>query len=570
MKKNLILALLFSFGFSFALSSQVSDKTKKDIENGSWYKKSPAQSIYGIDLGGAEELMKTSKVKKTPIVAIIGAGVDTEHEALKHAIWTNPKEKENGKDDNKNGYIDDLHGWNFISNTNGEIMENTMTQADREWLKLKDKYADYIQVGTIFYKYIDSVRTVASPPEDMKEFKYFRSLEIPNTSEMGVKHSSYRFSYEMKKNILNWDKLLLKELPDKSRKDITKDDFKKYVVPTVDVNDTLTVASMVFADLSMGFLKGTNEENSPWDYLYRSIKNRQIGRTYKTYTDYVEQQDVEQRKRIVGDNPYDINDKKYGSNLLLTSNSGSSTLYSGLIAGKNTEQGFEGIVPDAKIINLVTTAAAGDPLVKDQVLSIRYAVDNGADVIVLQQQRFCNDTDVKWLDEAIRYADKKGVTVIVGVWEWANDMSKVKYYPSQEMLPGVKYDNLISVACSDSLGMPSTTTNYGVEGVDLFAPGRYIYSTLPGDMYSTVNSSLLGAVTTAGVVAYIKSYFPKLKPAELKKILMNGVTDRKDEEVEINVQVKDKQIKEQFLFGQLCKSGGILNLNNSLKLLMNK
>lgn len=80
--------------------------------------------------------MKDKKGKSKPIVALIGGGIDWEHEALKNNIWTNPKEKPDGKVmiETVGGC---LHGWNFLGAADGQVMEKLMVEGDREFLRLK-------------------------------------------------------------------------------------------------------------------------------------------------------------------------------------------------------------------------------------------------------------------------------------------------------------------------------------------------------------------------------------------------------------------------------------------------
>ena len=69
------------------------------------------------------EIIKNRK-GETVIVGVIDSGVDIDHEDLKNVIWTNPGEiAGNGIDDDKNGFVDDIHGWNFLGNIIGENME---------------------------------------------------------------------------------------------------------------------------------------------------------------------------------------------------------------------------------------------------------------------------------------------------------------------------------------------------------------------------------------------------------------------------------------------------------------
>src|SRR4051812_18425541 len=131
MKKKLIIAGLFFATTAFA--------QKKKPDN--WQTLDPiADNVYGV---GSEEAYKTlgTKTSKTVIVAVIDSGVDPEHEDLKNVIWTNPGEiPDNGIDDDKNGYIDDVHGWSFLGGKNGDIGDEA-TELARLVHKGDKKYA---------------------------------------------------------------------------------------------------------------------------------------------------------------------------------------------------------------------------------------------------------------------------------------------------------------------------------------------------------------------------------------------------------------------------------------------
>src|ERR1044071_1900760 len=86
------------------------------------------------------ELLK-GKTADTIIVAVIDGGVDYTHEDLKNVMWHNPGEIPGNKiDDDKNGYIDDVYGWNFIGNANGENVQYDNLEMTREYRRLKKKY----------------------------------------------------------------------------------------------------------------------------------------------------------------------------------------------------------------------------------------------------------------------------------------------------------------------------------------------------------------------------------------------------------------------------------------------
>jgi subtilisin family serine protease len=172
---------------------------------------------------------------------------------------------------------------------------------------------------------------------------------------------------------------------------------------------------------------------------------------------------------------------------------------------------------------------------------------------------------MSWIYDAVNEAEKKGILIITTVWDAGEDLAIKKYYPSKEGYKGKSYKNIMTVANSDTTGAPSAMSNYGKGGLDLYAPGQNIYSTLPGDIYKIASSSSFGAVVAAGSAAFIKAYFPELSGAEIREIFIKNCTDKRGVEVEKSIRQKDKIEKEVFMYEQLCGSAGILNLRKSVE-----
>ena len=103
-------------GISVASFGQTS---VKQVPNGWHLKDQKTSGIYGISLDKAYQFVKGKK-SQTVIVAVIDSGIDTTHEDLKPILWKNPKEiSGNGIDDDGNGYVDDIYGWNFLGGRDG-------------------------------------------------------------------------------------------------------------------------------------------------------------------------------------------------------------------------------------------------------------------------------------------------------------------------------------------------------------------------------------------------------------------------------------------------------------------
>ena len=94
-------------------------------------------SIPGMSVDRAyTEFLKGKKGTKI-IVGVIDSGLDIDHEDLKGKIWTNKKEiPGNNIDDDGNGFVDDVHGWNFLGEATKENLELTRIVKKEEMMVL--------------------------------------------------------------------------------------------------------------------------------------------------------------------------------------------------------------------------------------------------------------------------------------------------------------------------------------------------------------------------------------------------------------------------------------------------
>ena len=524
-------------------------KKQADLD---WYNCSfDKDGVYGAEVNKAYDFLKGKKIKKRPVVALIGSGMDIEHEDLKQAIWVNPKEKADGKDNDKNGLVDDINGWNFLGGKDGQVMEATMREGDREFLRLKDKYADYIFDGKNYNKVIDGKLTKVADPENIEEYNYYRNQVLPESPMAGT-YSGWQLTYVLKAYADKFDQMMKERFPGK---ELTEADFSICYDPKAP-RDSLSEFSFMMCAMGFGVYK-----TDKWETVYAGIKSgAQIEQAKAEYERKVGQFGADGRKDIIGDNYLDINDNKYGNNVLLTADAAIGTMEAGIIVAKRENGlGGNGIMDQAEIMTL-RVAANGEPYLKDIALAIRYAVDHQADIIMLPVQNTLYPEDQKkWISEALEYAESKGVFCVTPAWEGAQDLAVETYYPNRWMTGKKELTNLMVVCSSDKNGNPSMNSNYGAKEVDLYAPGMEIYSTYTGDTYQSGTGLGLAAATTVGVAALIKAYYPHLTGTQIRNILLETVTSRKDAEVEKGIVVDGKPTQDLFLFGDLCLSGGIIN-----------
>ena len=462
------------------------------------------------------ELLKDRKSEKV-IVGIVDSGVDIEHEDLKSVIWTNAKEiPNNGIDDDKNGFVDDIHGWNFLGDITKEKYEYERIIKDKS---LVDE-ATYQEAKKIQDKKISDAQN---------EKNYLSTLFAQTTKA---------------------DKSIQKQL--------AKEVYTPDELGTITSNDTLVQKSKAFiqrmfsyglpiADLKVELQK---EIDAKEELLKQSSA------------------DIDYRK-VLGDNPNDITDTKYGNNNVIGPDKKEAlhgTHVAGIVAQlRNNNIGGDGIANNVEILT-VRAVPDGDEYDKDIALAIRYAVDNGAKVINGSFGKAFSPQK-NWVFDAIKYAASKDVLIVHAAGNDAKNIDFFDNFPndSEDRKTEIS-DNLITVGALNfeyDKNIAARFSNIGKINVDVFAPGVKIYATVPDNNYRFLQGTSMAAPNVAGVAALIRSYYPKLTASQVKHILM-------DSGVAINMDVvvggNPKDIRP---FSDLSKTGKIVNAYNAI-LMANK
>lgn len=519
MKNNLLLAALFITSVSF------SQKKKPD----NWQTLDPmADKIYGV---GAEEAYKTLKDKKskTVIVAVIDSGVHPNHEDLKDVIWTNPKEiPDNGIDDDHNGYVDDVHGWNFLGGKNGDI-DHEASELTRMYQRESRKFSK-----------MDTTKLTGDDAKQFEEFKTIRPKYLKEQLQAVQQLQGIKVFSDFLGNVKAANKGVL-----------DKDAFKKYT-PKNDMEGKIN--KRMKAVFAMGLIK-PEELESQVKQGYNQVSN-QVNSS-KMNADSI-------RQYIVGDDVNNVNERYYGNNHYQGPDALHGTHVSGMIAAvRNNKIGINGIANDVKIM-IIRAVPDGDERDKDIANSIRYAVDNGATIINMSFGKYYSP-DKKAVDEAVQYAQSKDVLMIHAAGNESKDNDKELSFPNREFLSGGVATNWINVGASGAdkgKTIIGSFSNYGAKKVDFFAPGVDIYSTIPDNKYTSESGTSMACPSTAGAAAIIREYFPELKSNEVRDVLMKTVTPYKGK-VKVPGTKKDKK-----KLPELCISGGFLNVNNAAKELL--
>jgi len=515
-----------------ALSAFSQSSTNRSVPN-DWFLLDPEQdSLQGVSAERAYQTLLKGQPSRTVIVAVIDSGVDIDHEDLKNVIWKNEDEiPDNGIDDDKNGYIDDVFGWNFIGGKSGNVDADTY-ELTREYIRLKKKYEN-VEGNKVGKKQ-------KAEYESYQEIKdKYEKLKAKNEQQ-----------YKLYSNIYNNISQSIDTLKSLLQVDTIKaEDLKKF-----ETNDP----SLLFAKgFLLNMFKNIGEDGILEEYVAELKEGVDY---YEVIVKYGYNESFDSRQ-IVGDDINNLNEKGYGNNDVKGPDPEHGTHVAGIIAAdRKNNLGIKGIADNVKIM-VVRAVPNGDERDKDVANAIFYAVDNGAQIINMSfGKSFSPQKEV--VDKAVRYAEQKGVLMIHAAGNDGEDIDVEKNYPSRTYADGKEAKNWIEVGASawgsdeDFVG---SFSNYGKKGVSLFAPGVDIYSTVPESKYKNQSGTSMASPSTAGVAALLMSYFPELSAEQVKDILMKS--SRKFDNLTVQ-----KPGGGRANFNQLSASGGLVNAYEAVKM----
>lgn len=486
-------------------------------------------NIYGVGTFKANEYLKNKKPQKKVVVAVIDSGVDKDHPALAPVMWVNEKEVAgNGVDDDKNGYIDDINGWNFIGGKDGKNVNEDSYELTREYLRLSEKYAD------------------ANKDELAKDKNYQRYLEIKKEFQSERQDSEQGLvQYEALDEMFTKAARLMNAYFD--TESIIYDSLNNLESPDIKIQE------------ANGFLLFAHENGLTQEMLGEAINYFENKLNYGLNIEF-------DPRPIVGDDFSDKTEKDYGNSDVIGPDSEHGTHVAGIIAAQaGVESGLQGVANNVAIMS-IRTVPDGDERDKDVANAIRYAVDNGADIINMSFGKSISPSK-KVVDDAVKYAMSKGVLLLHAAGNDAVNIDEETHYPSRTYLNSrKKANNWIEVGASSwksGENLVANFSNYGKKTVDVFAPGVDIYSTVPNGGYEKLSGTSMATPVTSGVAALIKSYFPDLSAKQIKSIIIKSATKLKSKEVnfpsEMGEEVKGK-------FGELSSTGSIVNAYEAVKM----
>jgi len=578
------LRYILLFAFSFILSNSAFSQSKDVKLPSNWYNLDlVADGYFGISTEKAyKELLSNKKPKQNVIVAVIDGGVDINHEDLKDVLWTNKKEiPGNGIDDDGNGYIDDIHGWNFIGSKKGNLAYDNL-----ELVRILRVYGP---------KYVSTIRSTVLDSAQKEEY----ALYLKANAEFGKKYNDAHYTFGIV-SIIN--KVLDSVAAINNKKIPSLEDIDKYVADNEDEEQVKKI------------IRGGSKDSGGIDKFYKEMKDAY--KQYDVMLKYNLNVKYDQRQELVGDDYTNAKERLYGNNDVAGPNAEHGSHVSGIIgANRSNSIGINGIANSVSIM-AIRVVPEGDERDKDVANGIRYAVDNGAKVINMSFGK-----GYKWnkdvVDEAVKYAEQKGVLLVHAAGNDNEDVDVKENYPNKyfdgpeaaaykksskkdalsalpfkieqnqaqnqgmrrgpnsvvikkAVIDTAKFklphaSNWIEVGASayaNDANLKASFSNYGKYNVDVFAPGFMINSTVPGSKYEEFDGTSMAAPVVSGLSALILSYYPDLKPNQVREIIMKSVS-------KVLQKVKYKNERGETVrvpFSDLCVSGGIVNAYEALKL----
>jgi cell wall-associated protease len=575
MKKHFFASLLL---LPFFLFSQDAD-TARAPEN--WFNLDPAtNSVNGVSTERTYSELLKGKKSTTVVVGVIDSGVDYNHEDLKDVMWTNEKEiPGNNIDDDKNGYADDIHGWNFLGGKDGKNVEKETLELTRIYRELKAKYEGKEE------------KEIAAA--DKKQFKLYQDVKAhyeKKYNEAQSQLAQLRFVSEMFASInlavkeqLKVDTVRLAEL-------------EKYKTADKKEEQLIAYTKMILAeDKAATFDDILKQLDEATEHFESQVK-------YNLNTDF-------DPRAIVGDDYRNSSEKYYGNPDCIGPGALHGTHVAGIIAANRTNNvGIKGVADNVRIM-AIRAVPDGDERDKDIANAIIYAVDNGAKVINMSFGKMY-PYDKAAVDKAVKYAESKDVLIVHAAGNDGLDIDKAVHYPCKKFSDGGEASNWIDVGALSYKRrekIPANFSNYGKKTVNVFAPGVQIYSTKNGGGYINESGTSMACPVTAGVAAVLRSYYPTLTAKQVKKIIeKSAITDNKkalvnrpggaeithkikkgetlksisskynttEEEILMlnpelkNGLIEDQEIavKEKVKFGELSTTGGFVNLYRAVQL----
>ena len=528
-KRNLFIPFLALFILPFTTQAQKLKAGKANWQNLDLVE----DGIRGISTEKAYKELLKNKKGTAVIVAVIDGGVQADHEDLKSVMWVNEKEiPGNGIDDDGNGYVDDIHGWNFIGNADGEDVQYDNLEFVRLLRDLQPKY-------------ISVLPSTQLDEKDKKEFQDYQgmvSVYMAKLQNAQMGELSFR---TLKENIDKIEENIGKENPVES-------DFSAYKAKDKTENRALRVITSAMKD-DKTYKEFYEEIKEAFDYYTSQVKYH-LNMAYNS-------------RGIVGDDYENSEERYYGNNDVEGPDGFHGTHVAGIIgAVRDNGIGIQGVANNVQIMG-IRTVPDGDERDKDVANAIRYATDNGAKVINMSfGKSYAKDKHA--VDEAVKYAMSKDVLLVQAAGNDGEDIDKEPNFPNRYFTDSLGMNKgeatgwIVVGASSWNKGdVIASFSNYGKKSVDVFAPGMDINSAAPGSKYKEASGTSMAAPVVAGLAALIRSHYPKFTAIDVRDIIMESAV-----KIDDKVKVMDGRVSKKVMLSDISQTGGVVNAYEALKL----
>ncbi|HEX8392479.1 MAG TPA: S8 family peptidase [Longimicrobium sp.] len=517
--------LLVAAAVAAAAPAAHAQQTASDTAPRNWHLlDARADNVPGVSAERAyRELLQNRQVRDTIIVAIIDSGVEVDHPDLAPVMWTNRREVAgNGVDDDRNGYVDDVHGWNFLGGPNGQNISVETLEVTRLYGRLRARFANVNA---------DTLRGQARTDYELWQ-RVRTDLEARRRSQTELLNE-----YRQYVTILTQAERVL-------RQEMRADSL---TLPAVRAFRPTTPQGREAQEAYVSFVG----QGYPLPRLQEAVTELGEAVQFSLNPDF-------NPRGIVGDDPANGAQRNYGSNDYEGPGADHGTHVAGIVgARRGNGVGIDGVAGAVRIMS-VRAVPNGDERDKDVANAIRYAVDNGARVINMSFGKSYSP-EKSLVDEAVRYAESKNVLLVHAAGNENEDTSEHPSYPTPVYTQGgQRASNWIEVGASSWKGgrnLAAEFSNYDQALVDVFAPGVDVLSTVTDGGYERNNGTSMASPVVAGVAATLLSYFPELTAAQVRQIIMESATRYPGLNV-LQPGSEDKMVP----FAQLSSTGGVVNL----------
>ncbi|QKG58900.1 S8 family serine peptidase [Hymenobacter sp. BRD128] len=503
-----------------------------------WYLNDPQlDKVPGVGATRAYAELLKGRTPAPVVVAVIDSGIDTAHVDLKPVLWRNPGEiPGNGIDDDHNGYVDDVHGWNFIGGKDGRNISVETLESTRIVAKYGPRFAGKTSAQVLsadranYTLYLKAKKAYDAKRKEL-------TTELAQAGQMTGPLTQMTAALKEKLGVDKLDTATMRQAAAR----ISDPDFKGLL-------------TSLYQNMKQG---GIGDTDALISELNNELKDQREQLDYSLNTKF------NARADIVKDNPDDVTQRNYGNNDVMGPDALHGTHVAGIIAAVRTNNiGVQGIAGAPVRVMSVRAVPNGDERDKDVANAIRYAVDNGAQIINMSfGKEFSPQRPA--VEAAYKYAASHNVLLVHAAGNEDDNLDVTQHYPASFYLDGSTPPTLLTVGASgptDDENLPASFSNYSKRQVDVFAPGVGIFSTLPGNKYGSESGTSMASPVTAGVAAVLKSYYPSLTAADLKRII------RQSAQVHHTQVLVPGEKGKKADFSTLSATGGIVDLYAALQL----